>query len=413
MMSSSINKIQLADYTYDLPDDRIARFPLSRRDESKLQVYQQGKITHTQFKKVTSFLPEKSLLVFNNTKVIPARIHFQKVSGAHIQLFLLHPVLPTAVINLAMEVTDTCVWECMIGNRKRWKTKDVLSQTMVLPSIGDISIEVQATWENEAENHVRLSWKNITTQQAITFVDVIQALGEIPLPPYLNRATEAADYETYQTVYSLKKGAVAAPTAGLHFTPEVLDSLTQEGFKQDFITLHVGAGTFQPIKVENIVEHRMHNEQLVFNKMNITQLLENEGNVIPVGTTSMRALESLYWYGVLLLKEENPDFFIQKLYPYEHVATMLPSSHEALTRILAEMERKNIDEITGETEIFIFPGYQFKICGGIITNYHQPESTLILLIAALIGEDWRKIYQEAMDKDYRFLSYGDSSLLLP
>lgn len=413
MMPSSINDIQLADYTYDLPDECIAKFPLNRRDESKLQVYQQGKITHTQFKEVTSFLPEKSLLVFNNTKVIPARIHFQKVSGAHIQLFLLHPVLPTAVINLAMEVTDSCVWECMIGNRKRWKAKDVLVQTIVLPSVGNISIEVQATWENEAENHVRLSWKNNSTQQAITFVDVIQALGEIPLPPYLNRATQEADYETYQTVYSLKKGAVAAPTAGLHFTPEVLEDLTQKGFKQDFITLHVGAGTFQPIKVENIVEHRMHNEQLVFNKTNITQLLENEGNVIPVGTTSMRALESLYWYGVLLLKEEKPDFFIQKLYPYEHGQTTLPSSKESLTRILAEMEHQGIDEITGETEIFIFPGYQFKICKGIITNYHQPESTLILLIAALIGEDWRKVYQEAMDKGYRFLSYGDSSLLLP
>lgn len=413
MMPSSINEIQLADYTYDLPDERIAKFPLNRRDESKLQVYQQGKITHTQFKEVTSFLPENSLLVFNNTKVIPARIHFQKVSGAHIQLFLLHPVAPTSVINLAMEVTDTCVWECMIGNRKRWKTKDVLSQTLELPHMGNISVEVQATWENEAENYVRLSWKNNTTQQAVAFVDVIQALGEIPLPPYLNRATEEADYETYQTVYSVKKGAVAAPTAGLHFTPEVLADLTQKGFKQDFITLHVGAGTFQPIKVENIVEHRMHNEQLVFNKNNILQLLENEGKVIPVGTTSMRALESLYWYGVLLVKQESTDFFIQKLYPYEHEPETLPSCKEALTRILTEMERRGVDEITGETEIFIFPGYQFKLCKGIITNYHQPESTLILLIAALIGEDWRKVYQEAMDKDYRFLSYGDSSLLLP
>jgi S-adenosylmethionine:tRNA ribosyltransferase-isomerase len=411
--SSAIFDIKLTDYTYDLPDDRIAKFPLSQRDESKLQVYQQGKITHTQFKDIARFLPENSLLVFNNTKVIPARIHFQKVSGAHIQLFLLHPVAPTPIINLAMEVQDTCVWECMIGNRKRWKSNDVLTQTIQLSNLNNIQVEVSANWENEDENHVRLSWKNISSTEPIAFVDVIQALGEIPLPPYLNRETEESDYETYQTVYSQKKGAVAAPTAGLHFTERVLQELLDKGFKQDYLTLHVGAGTFQPIKVSTIVEHRMHNEQLVFSRENILQLIENEGNVIPVGTTSMRALESLYWYGVLLLKTENPAFFIQKLYPYEHQESSLPSSKQALERILIEMDQQGVSELTGETEIFIFPGYTFRICKGIITNYHQPESTLILLIAALIGEDWRKVYQEAMDKEYRFLSYGDSSLLLP
>lgn len=425
--------IKLTDYTYDLPNERIAKFPLTKRDESKLMVYQQGKIAHSVFKNITDYLPKNSLLVFNNTKVIPARIHFQKPTGAVIQIFLLHPVAPTSVINLAMEVTNSCVWECMIGNRKRWKKSDILSQII---QVENQDIEVKAEIEEEEKNHVKLLWKVVsrkskvvsdetndkleseptlttydlrhTTQ--ITFVDLIQALGTIPLPPYLNRETEASDSETYQTVYSEKKGAVAAPTAGLHFTEEVLQSLEIQGFKQDFLTLHVGAGTFQPIKVENIVEHKMHNEQVVFTKKNIETLLENLGNTIPVGTTSMRTLESIYWYGVKFLKGDNSPLLIEKLYPYEH--ENLPSVEESLKAILLKMNELKIEEITAETEIFIFPGYQFKVCKGIITNYHQPESTLILLIAALIGEDWRKVYHEAMTNDYRFLSYGDSSLLL-
>jgi S-adenosylmethionine:tRNA ribosyltransferase-isomerase len=407
-----MQQIKLTDYTYDLPDERIAKFPLSKRDESKLMVYQQGKITHAVFKNITDYLPKNSLLVFNNTKVIPARIHFQKPTGSFIQIFLLHPIAPTSVINLAMEVTDSCVWECMIGNRKRWKKGDILSQIV---QIENQEIEVKAEIEDEEKNYVKLSWKKnehrTSNIEHRTFVDLIQALGTIPLPPYLNRETEASDSETYQTVYSEKKGAVAAPTAGLHFTEEVLQNLEKQGFKQDFLTLHVGAGTFQPIKVENIIEHKMHNEQVVFTKKNIEILLENIGNIIPVGTTSMRTLESIYWFGVKFLKGDNFPFLIEKLYPYQH--KNLPSVEESLKAILLKMDNENIEEITAETEIFIFPGYQFKICKGIITNYHQPESTLILLIAALIGEDWRKVYHEAMTNDYRFLSYGDSSLLLP
>ena len=415
--------IKLSDYTYDLPDEKIAKFPLSKRDESKLQVYQKGKISHSIFKNITDYLPKNSLLVFNNTKVIPARIHFQKFTGAIIQIFLLHPILPTPVINLAMDVTDSCVWECMIGNRKRWKKGDILSQII---TVEGQEVEVKAEIFNENHNHIKLSWKLLRNEenvempspkslipnpQSLNFVTLIQALGTIPLPPYLNRETEASDSETYQTVYSEKKGAVAAPTAGLHFTQEVLQKLENQGFKQDFLTLHVGAGTFQPIKVENIVEHKMHNEQVVFTKKNIENLLANIGNIIPVGTTSMRTLESIYWFGVKFLKGDNSPLLIEKLYPYQH--ENLPSVEDSLKAILMEMDEKNTEEITAETEIFIFPGYQFKICKGIITNYHQPESTLILLIAALIGEDWRKVYQEAMNNDYRFLSYGDSSLLLP
>ena len=419
----TMQNIKLSDYTYDLPDERIAKFPLPKRDESKLLVYQQGEISHTVFKNITDYLPKNSLLVFNNTKVIPARIHFQKSTGAIIQLFLLHPILPTPVISLAMDVTDSCVWECMIGNRKRWKKGDILSQILM---IDNQEIEVKAEIFDEGRNHVKISWQyavgssQLANEQtnfdrkidcSLTFVNLIQFLGQIPLPPYLNREAESADYETYQTVYSEKKGAVAAPTAGLHFTQEVLQHLEYHGIKQEFLTLHVGAGTFQPIKVENIIEHKMHNEQVVFTKKNIENLLANLGIIIPVGTTSMRTLESIYWFGVKFLKGDNNPLLIEKLYPYQH--ENLPSTEESLQAILKEMEKKKVQEITAETEIFIFPSYQFKLCKGIITNYHQPESTLILLIAALIGEDWRKVYDEAMSKDYRFLSYGDSSLLLP
>ena len=426
MKINNLKTIKLTDYTYDLPDERIAKFPLSKRDESKLLVYQQGEITHSVFKNITDYLPKNSFLVFNNTKVIPARIHFQKPTGATIQLFLLHPIAPTSVINLAMEVLGECVWECMIGNRKRWKKGDILSQII---KVENQNIEVKAEIENEEKNHIKLSWRNVDLVNELPdnnqfldspipqslipkFVDLIQALGQIPLPPYLNREAEASDYETYQTVYSEKKGAVAAPTAGLHFTNEILQSLEKQGFKQDFVTLHVGAGTFQPIKVENIVEHKMHNEQIVFTRKNIENLLANLGNIIAVGTTSMRTLESIYWIGVQLI--QNPtleNYLVEKLSPYENQTT--PESQESLKAILKRMDDSGIDEITAETEIFIFPSYQFKICKGIITNYHQPESTLILLIAALIGEDWRKVYQEAMTNNYRFLSYGDSSLLLP
>jgi S-adenosylmethionine:tRNA ribosyltransferase-isomerase len=413
--SATMQNIKLSDYTYDLPDERIAKFPLSKRDESKLLVYQQEEISHSVFKNITDYLPKNSFLVFNNTKVIPARIHFQKSTGAVIQIFLLHPVLPTPVINLAMDVTDWCVWECMIGNRKRWKKGDILTQII---TVEGQRFEVKAEIENEEKNYIKLSWKNLDLTEDFgdktknrKFVDLIQTLGTIPLPPYLNRETEASDFETYQTIYSQKKGAVAAPTAGLHFTQEVLQNLERQDIKQEFLTLHVGAGTFQPIKVENIIEHKMHNEQVVFTKKNIENLLANLGNIIPVGTTSMRTLESIYWFGVKFLKGDYSPLLIEKLYPYQH--EQLPSVEESLKAILMEMEEKNIEEITAETEIFIFPSYQFKICKGIITNYHQPESTLILLIAALIGEDWRKVYEEAMTNDYRFLSYGDSSLLLP
>lgn len=395
--------IDLESYTYDLPDDRIAKYPMEVRDQSKLMVYKNGEISHLRFTDITSQLPADTLLVFNDTKVIPARAHFRKETGAVIELLLLHPELPTRVINDAMLVKHSCVWECMIGNKKRWKVADTLSNVI---QVSGVEVYLQVSYHDYERNLVRLAW-----DADVTFLDLVKALGEIPLPPYLNRNTEEPDKETYQTVYAHHDGAVAAPTAGLHFTPRVFDALAQKGIRKSFLTLHVGAGTFQPIKVEKVTEHRMHSEQVVFTRELIQNLLQSVGHIVPVGTTSLRSLESLYWYGVKLFKKETADFNIEKLYPYPWNEAELPSAAQSLQVISDYMDASGLHEIVGETEIFIFPGYRFRLCRGIITNYHQPGSTLILLVAAFVGKDWKAIYSEALARDYRFLSYGDSSLL--
>lgn len=395
--------IDLGSYTYDLPDDRIAKYPMEVRDQSKLMVYKGGEISHLQFSDITSQLPADTLLVFNDTKVIPARAHFRKETGAVIELLLLHPELPTRVINDAMLVKHSCVWECMIGNKKRWKAGDTLSNTI---QVGGAEVHLKVSYHDYEHNLVRLTW-----DADVTFLDLVKALGEIPLPPYLNRHTEEPDKETYQTVYAHHDGAVAAPTAGLHFTDRVFDALAQKGIRKSFLTLHVGAGTFQPIKVEKVTEHRMHSEQVVFTKSLVNDLLQSVDHIVPVGTTSLRSLESLYWYGVKLFKKETTAFNIEKLYPYPWNESELPSARRSLQAIADYMDEAQLEEVVGETEIFIFPGYRFRLCRGIITNYHQPGSTLILLVAAFVGKDWKTIYSEALANDYRFLSYGDSSLL--
>ena len=395
--------IRLEDYTYDLPDERIAKYPLENRDQSKLLIYKSGEIAHQHFTDLPENLPAETLLVFNDTKVIPARAYFKKETGAVIEILLLHPELPTRVINDAMLVKHSCVWECMIGNKKRWKLADHLTTEI---EINNQKVSLSVNYEDYDQNLVRLTWDG-----DCVFLDIVKALGEIPLPPYLNRDTEERDSETYQTVYAHHDGAVAAPTAGLHFTPQIFEKLESKGVKRSFLTLHVGAGTFQPIKVSSVTEHRMHSEQVVFTKHLINDLLGSLEMIIPVGTTSLRSLESLYWFGVKLFRGETTDFFIEKLYPYPFDEKDLPSASEALRSILAFMEEQNTNHIVGETEIFIFPGYKFRLCKGIVTNFHQPGSTLILLVAALTGQDWKRIYAEALAKDYRFLSYGDSSLL--
>ncbi|MPR34950.1 S-adenosylmethionine:tRNA ribosyltransferase-isomerase [Salmonirosea aquatica] len=400
---SLANSIRLSDYTYELPDERIARYPLSPRDASRLLVYKKGTIEHLHFRQLADQLPADSLLVFNDTKVIPARVYFQKATGATIEILLLHPEVPTRIINDAMLVTGPSTWACMIGNKKRWKAAEVLTRVI---SIQGKPTTLQATYADYEQNRVTLAWDGDAS-----FLDIVLALGEIPLPPYLRRVTEAQDQQNYQTVYARQEGAVAAPTAGLHFTDSVLQQLADKGTQRAFLTLHVGAGTFQPIKVETITEHRMHSEQVVYTRTLIEHLIQKIDHIIPVGTTSLRSLESLYWYGVKLLREESTEFWIEKLYPYSIPESEVPSARRSLEAVLHFMEKQNLSEITGETEIFIFPGYTFRLCKGLITNFHQPGSTLILLVAAFVGEDWKKIYQQALAHEYRFLSYGDSSLL--
>ncbi|MCE7041085.1 S-adenosylmethionine:tRNA ribosyltransferase-isomerase [Dyadobacter sp. CY312] len=395
--------IRLENFHYDLPDERIARYPLDPRDSSKLLVYKNGEIEHNHFTALPDKLPADTLLVFNNTKVIPARAYFQKETGATIEILLLHPEQPTQVINDAMLVKQSCVWECMIGNKKRWKKADILATSI---DVNGDAVQLQVEYVDYDKNHIRLSWNTDAV-----FLDIVKALGEIPLPPYLNRETEETDKQTYQTVYADQDGAVAAPTAGLHFTENVFGRLSGKGIKTSFLTLHVGAGTFQPIKASTVTEHKMHSEQVVFTRELINELLAKIDTIVPVGTTSLRSLESLYWYGVKMFREETTEFQIEKLYPYPFEELELPSATESLNAIAAFMDQENLDQIVGETEIFIFPGYKFRLCKGLVTNYHQPGSTLILLVAALVGEDWTRIYQEAMKTGYRFLSYGDSSLL--
>lgn len=393
-----MNQLNTEDYSYPLSPERIAVYPLEARDQSKLLVYHNGSITHERFNSLAANLPEHAFLFFNDTKVIPARLHFTKGTGAEIEIFLLNPITPSTLMVQAMQAQHGCTWKCAIGNLKRWKEGTVLAKSMN-------EIDLEARLQDRAEGIVEFRWNT-----SHSFAEIINLSGETPLPPYINRKLENADRERYQTIYSHHEGAVAAPTAGLHFTPRVFDSLKEKNIQTDFLTLHVSAGTFQPIKVKNAAEHTMHNEQLVVKKENVENLLRNSF-VVPVGTTSMRTIESIYWYGVKLLSSPDISFKIDQGDPY--ATGSFPSKEESLSAVLDYMNVNRVDEITGETSIYIVPGYKFRICKALITNFHQPGSTLILLVAAFIGENWKKVYQSALDNNYRFLSYGDSSLLIP
>ncbi len=403
---SEENTMLLSEFQYDLPDDRIARFPLPQRDASKLLVYRGGQISHQRFWELPELLPENSFLVFNDTKVIPARLHFTKPTGAIIELFLLSPFPDAQPISQAMEVTGSAIWQGMIGNRKRWKPNEPLETTFLTPT-GQVTLT--AAWHDYDQSAVRLSWQ----PAALTFAQLIQYAGEIPLPPYLKRDATNSDRETYQTVYSKQEGAVAAPTAGLHFTSAVFDALTKRGIEHDYLTLHVGAGTFQPIKTEDVRQHHMHTEQVVYTQENLRNLLTHLDHLIAVGTTSMRALESLYWMGVKLLNNEPNLFLLDQQYAYQVSVTQQPGVEDSVRAVLQYLITNKQESVVAHTGIYITPGYEYKLCKGIITNFHQPGSTLILLIAALIGDNWKRIYKEALENEYRFLSYGDSSLLLP
>lgn len=397
----NLKEINLDKFDYNLSEDRIAQKARTKRDESNLLVYNHGNIQHDIFYNIYKHIPFGSTLYLNNTKVIPARIHFQKPTGAIIEVFLTEPTSPSHDFIVTISAKKSVTWKTIIGNLKKWKD----DETLVYNTPG---LTLKARLLSREDFMVAFEW-----EENLTFSEVLDIIGKVPLPPYVKRDPVEEDKLRYQTVYSKFEGAVAAPTAGLHFTENVFEDLGKNKIKKRFLTLHVSSGTFKPIKSNSVVEHPMHNEYVSVTKETLEGLI-NDDFVIPVGTTSMRTLESIYWYGVRLIKEgsETP-FFIPKLYPYQHVESTLPSYKESVNTILNRMLSDNLESINGATEIFIVPGYKFRICQGLITNFHMPKSTLILLIAAFIGNNWKEVYNEALKKGYKFLSYGDSSILIP
>lgn len=407
--------IRIADFSYELPDERIAKYPLAERDASKLLIYNHGSISHRHFRDVPELLPEGSLMVMNNTRVIQARMHFRKETGALIEVFCLEPARPNDYV-LMFQQTAACTWHCLVGNSKKWKS-GVLSRAItvdgrqvVLTAERSLDTDLAA---KAGEQLIRFSW----TDTSITWAQVIDACGELPIPPYLNRKTEESDLRTYQTVYSKVKGSVAAPTAGLHFTPAVLNAIDQRGIERAELTLHVGAGTFKPVKSERIEGHEMHSEWIYVPRTVIEALLRHHCECTAVGTTSVRTLESLYYIGKKILA--NPDITEDQLpvaqwEPYEGVSGEDVKSEDCLSAILQWLNRNGISALHTATQIIIAPGYRYRIVRRMITNFHQPQSTLLLLVSAFVGDDhWRDIYRYALDHDFRFLSYGDSSLLIP
>ncbi len=403
IMTEQVKHIRIEDFDYHLPDERIAKFPLTQRDHSKLLYYKNGNISHTHFFDIPSLLPNKSLLVYNNTKVIHARLFFKKKTGALIEIFCLEPIYPSDY-QLVFQTTNTCVWKCMVGNLKKWKGEELLLNA----TVKGMPIVLTATREEEHSQHiyVRFSWNC----ELVSFSDVLEAVGKLPIPPYLHRESVKEDEITYQTVYSKTEGSVAAPTAGLHFTDEVLNNLHANGISTTEVTLHVGAGTFLPVKSNEIGQHEMHAELVVIEKETITHIIKHIGNIIAVGTTSVRSLESLYYIGVQLFHQQY-HLCVNQWEPYTSNDEI--SVEQSLQTIVDYLTNKQLSSIQFSTQIIIAPGYKRKIVNGLITNFHQPKSTLLLLIAAFVAKDWEKIYHYAMQNDFRFLSYGDSSLLLP
>ena len=428
--------IRISDYNYPLPDERIAKFPLAQRDHSKLLVYEHGRVGEDVFLNLPQHLPQGALMVFNNTKVIQARLHFHKQTGALIEVFLLEPARP-ADYELMFQTRGRCSCLCMVGNLKKWK-EGTLSRQL---TIGDETLTITATRRQMVgtSHWVDFEWDN----PSVSFAEILESVGELPIPPYLNRATQESDKTTYQTVYSKIKGSVAAPTAGLHFTPQVLQALDERGIDREEVTLHVGAGTFKPVKSEEIADHEMHTEYICVHRQTLEKLLRHQCRAIAVGTTSVRTLESLYYMGLKVLR--NPAVSEQELHvsqwePYlseelrveseelrveseelrvksEEFATATPSAtpsaEEAIRALLNWLDSNGLSALHSSTQIIIAPGYEYKIVRMLVTNFHQPQSTLLLLVSAFVKGDWRTIYDYALSHDFRFLSYGDSSLLIP
>jgi len=398
-----MQKIKISEFDYILLDEKIAKFPLTNRDDSKLLYYKSSGLKDYLFNDLPELLESNVRLVFNNTKVIRARLHFEKVTGAKIEIFCLEPHLPAEYVQ-SFESNTSCQWSCMIGNAKKWKETDLVK---VVAIAGDeINIRAKKINTDKSSPIIEFSWDNTN----YTFSEIIEAMGQLPIPPYLNRKTEDSDLVRYQTVYSKIKGSVAAPTAGLHFTDKVFQNLQKKDIVSEEVTLHVGAGTFKPVKKEEIGDHEMHTEHFIVQKSTLRNLLDDRKN-IPVGTTSVRTLESLYWLAVKIDKGMFTDkLHINQWDPYRLETTL--SKNEALKIIINFLEDNTLDFVEASTEIMIVPGYKFRITDSIITNFHQPKSTLLLLISAFVGENWKKMYQHALDNNYRFLSYGDSSLLM-
>ena len=392
--------LSISDYNYPLPEERIAKYPLPERDHSKLLIYKDGEVREDHFFRVGDYIPAHSLLVYNNTRVIQARLVFHKPSGARIEIFCLEPLAPHDY-QLSLSSTEGCTWKCMIGNAKKFRETAI---DMPLQVAGG-NVVLRATKGEQMGNTfaVTFSWEG-----RLSFAEILDAAGELPIPPYLNRPTEERDKTTYQTVYSRIKGSVAAPTAGLHFTEAVLADLRQRGIKTTELTLHVGAGTFQPVKTEDANLHTMHTEIIAVPRQAIVDILANLEHIVAVGTTSMRTLESLYFLGCMLLRGDR-SLHVPQFMPYEQEWTL--STEEALQALLAYLDETHQDTLHAETQIMIKPGYRFRVVEQLITNFHQPKSTLLLLVSAFVGEDWKKIYDYALAHDFRFLSYGDSSIL--
>ncbi|MFH2142097.1 MAG: S-adenosylmethionine:tRNA ribosyltransferase-isomerase [Bacteroidota bacterium] len=395
--------INISDFDYNLLTEKIAKYPLEKRDQSKLLIFKNGQIRNDIFKNISSHIPENNLLVFNNTRVIQARLMFRKATGAEIEIFCLEPLKPSDYKDVFNQ-KESCVWRCMIGNLKKWKNN--LLQTSF--SIDNCTLVLNAEKIKTYRNYVDVlfTWDD----SKFTFGDILENAGLTPIPPYLNRNSESIDKQRYQTVYSKFNGSVAAPTAGLHFTDNVLASVKSKNIQSAELTLHVGAGTFRPVSEENVSDHEMHAEHFSVDLNTVNLLRKYNSRIISVGTTSLRTLESIYWTGIKILNGAKDITISQWEYQNSDTDTDISKSLDGLVDY---MKKNNLKTLHNSTQIMIMPGYKFRMVNGLITNFHQPKSTLLLLVAAMIGKDWEKVYNHALNNDYRFLSYGDSSIILP
>ena len=401
--------ISISDFTYELPDTRIAAYPLADRDASNLLVYANGNITQTKYRQLADFIPEDYLLVFNKTKVVEARLFFTKPTGGIIEIFCLEPGSAYPDMTTAMGQTGYVIWTCLVGGAAKWKPGQVLENTKTVPE-GQLTLKATVESKQLSTFCIKLEW----APAGLSFAEILHLFGVIPIPPYLNRATETSDAERYQTIYAIQDGSVAAPTAGLHFTERVFEELQKKGIQSAFFTLHVGAGTFKPVKTQRIADHEMHAELMEVDRNTIIALMSAQQKIIAVGTTSLRTLESLYWMGVkaaIYPEKKMEELEIGQWEVYDELLAHALPVEEALQSLLDRMNGQSLSRIICKTQIMITPGYPVKMVKALITNFHQPGSTLLLLVAAIVGNNWKNIYQYALDHEFRFLSYGDGSLL--